>query len=119
MKYILVTILSFPLVQAAVAADMPDKSMAPMPMEQPMKMEQQDSAAPTAKASGTIKKIDTTKGTVTLAHGPVPSLKWPPMTMGFAATPDQLKGLKVGDKVNFEFSSQGMAARIVSIQKAD
>ena len=113
MKYILATILSFPLVQTAVAADMPDKSMAPMSMEQ------QDSVASTAKASGTIKRIDTTKGTITLAHGPVPSLKWPPMTMGFAATPEQLQGLKVGDKVNFEFSSHGMTAGIVSIQKAD
>lgn len=119
MKYVLATLLTATLVQTAAAADVQDKPMDRMPMDRPMKMEQPASAAPTAQASGTIKAIDAGKGIVTLAHGPVPSLKWPPMTMGFAATPEQLKGLKVGDQVNFEFQSQGMTARIVSIQKAD
>ncbi|SFP49885.1 Cu(I)/Ag(I) efflux system protein CusF [Geopseudomonas sagittaria] len=119
MKYVLATILTTTLVQTAAAADLQDKPMDRMPMGQPMPMEQPASVAPTAKASGTIKAIDAGKGTVTLAHGPVPSLQWPPMTMGFAATPEQLKGLKVGDQVNFEFQSQGMTARIVSIRKAD
>ena len=119
MKQVLVTILTATLVQTATAADMHDKPMDRMPMEQPMQVEQPDSAAPTAKATGTIKGIDAAKGTITLSHGPVPSLKWPSMTMGFTATPEQLKGLTVGDEVNFEFQSQGMEARIVSIQKAD
>ena len=119
MKYLLATLLAATFAQTAVAAEVQDKSMERMPMERPMKIEQPASAAPTAKASGTIKAIDAGKGIVTLAHGPVPTLKWPPMTMGFAATPEQLKGLKVGDQVNFEFQSQGMTARIVSIRKAD
>lgn len=119
MKQVLVTILATTLVQTAMAADMHDKSMGKMPMDQPMQMEQTGHAAPTAKASGTIKGIDAARGSITLSHGPVPSLKWPPMTMGFSATPEQLKGLMVGDEVNFEFQSQGMQARIVSIQKAD
>ncbi|SFQ51183.1 Cu(I)/Ag(I) efflux system protein CusF [Geopseudomonas sagittaria] len=119
MKQVLVTILTAALVQTATAADMHDKPMDRMPMDQPKHMEQQDSAATTAKASGTIKGIDAAKGTVTLSHGPVPSLKWPPMTMGFIAKPELLKGLKVGDEVSFEFQSQGMTARIVSIQKTD
>lgn len=119
MRPVLVTILAATLVQTVMAADIHDISMDKMPMDQPKQIEQPGNAAPTAKASGTIKRIDTTRGSITLSHGPVPSLKWPPMTMGFSATPEQLKGLKVGDDVNFEFQSQGMQAQIVSIQKAN
>lgn len=75
-------------------------------------------AAPSARASGTVKAIDAAGGRVTLAHGPVPSLQWPAMTMGFAATPEQLAGLKVGDRVEFEFRAEGMNARILSIRPA-
>lgn len=75
-------------------------------------------AAPSARASGTVKAIDTVKGRVTLAHGAVPSLHWPAMTMDFAATPEQLQGLKVGDRVEFEFHAEGMNARILSIRPA-
>lgn len=118
MKYALTTTLALAFSQITLAAGSQEMPMGQMPMEQPMKMEQKDAMAPTAKASGTIKAIDTVKGIVTLAHGPVPSLQWPPMTMGFQAKPEQLKGLKVGDKVDFEFRSQNMAAIIVSIQKS-
>jgi Cu(I)/Ag(I) efflux system protein CusF len=37
----------------------------------------------THKAVGTVKKVDQAAGRVTLAHEPIPSLKWPAMTMGF------------------------------------
>ncbi|CAD5379132.1 Cu(I)/Ag(I) efflux system protein CusF [Pseudomonas sp. OF001] len=118
MKYALTTTLALAFSQITLAAGSQEMPMGQMPMEHPMKMEQKDGSAPIAKASGTIKAIDTAKGIVTLAHGPVPSLQWPPMTMGFQAKPEQLKGLKVGDKVDFEFRSQNMAAIIVSIQKS-
>ncbi|SDT33189.1 copper-binding protein [Pseudomonas oryzae] len=118
MKHALTATLALAFTQITLAAGSQEMPMGQMPMEQPMKMEQKDVSAPTAKASGTIKAIDTAQGIVTLAHGPVPSLKWPPMTMGFQAKPEQLKGLTVGDKVDFEFRSQGMAAVIVSIQKS-
>ena len=35
------------------------------------------------QATGVVKAVDPAKGTVTLAHGPVKSLKWPAMTMRF------------------------------------
>jgi Cu/Ag efflux protein CusF len=35
-------------------------------------------------ANGIVTKLDERRGTVTISHGPVPSLKWPPMTMRFA-----------------------------------
>lgn len=41
----------------------------------------------------------------------------PAMTMGFSATEQQLKGLKVGDKVSFDFRMNGGTATIVGIRK--
>lgn len=60
------------------------------------------------QASGTIKKIDVAKGTVTFAHGPVKSLDWPAMTMGFRVK-DQtlLEKLAVDKEVVFEFVKEG------------
>jgi Cu(I)/Ag(I) efflux system membrane fusion protein len=41
---------------------------------------------------------------VTISHGPVASLKWPPMTMGFALPAGGLpQDVSVGDIVQFEF----------------
>lgn len=84
-----------------------------------MKMDGMDSmqAAPTASAEGTIKAMDASRGTVTLAHGAVPSLQWPPMTMAFKSTQEQMKGLKVGDEVVFDFRTDGGAASIVNIRR--
>jgi|GEM_PF-6964243 len=39
------------------------------------------------------------------------------MTMGFKAKPNQLKTLKEGDQVEFEFSSKGMDSTITRIEK--
>jgi Cu(I)/Ag(I) efflux system membrane fusion protein len=46
------------------------------------------------------------KDEVTLSHGPIPSVKWGPMTMDFKLPPpDQLpRSFKPGDRVTFEFS---------------
>jgi Cu(I)/Ag(I) efflux system membrane fusion protein len=44
------------------------------------------------------------KDEITLSHGPVQSLKWPAMTMGFKVPASGLpKNLAVGDTVTFEF----------------
>jgi len=40
---------------------------------------------------------------VMLAHGPVPSLKWPPMTMGFRLPAGRPKNVAPGNTVQFEF----------------
>jgi membrane fusion protein, copper/silver efflux system len=50
---------------------------------------------------GKVEAID--KDEVTLSHGPMPSLQWGPMTMGFKLPPDKApKNLRVGDTVEFE-----------------
>lgn len=56
------------------------------------------------KAEGKIEAIDAKAGTVTIAHGPVASLKWPGMTMDFALANAGLLGkLKPGATVAFTF----------------
>jgi Cu(I)/Ag(I) efflux system membrane fusion protein len=57
-------------------------------------------------AQGKVDAVD--KETLTISHGPIPALKWGPMTMEFrkpvaAPLPGQLKG---GDSVDFEFSME-------------
>lgn len=66
------------------------------------------SAQTTHEANGTIKKIDAKKGWVTIAHGPVNSLSWPPMTMSFKVkTKSLLDKLAVDKKVDFGFVKEG------------
>lgn len=106
-----VAVLSHP----ALAEEMPSMTMDAKPMAG-MPMKQAAAQTPTAQTTGTVKAIDNQKHLVTLAHGAVPALHWPAMTMGFNATAEQLKGLKVGDRVAFEFRADGMDASLVSIQ---
>ena len=59
-------------------------------------------ATPKHHGTATVEKVD--KDSVTLSHGPIPSLQWGDMTMSFkkpatGATPN----LKPGDAVQFEF----------------
>ena len=62
----------------------------------------------THKGVGTVKKIDSAAGKVTLAHGPIPSLKWSAMTMTFTVKDKSLLGKFSQDKkVEFEFVQQG------------
>jgi len=66
-----------------------------------------------ATAEGTVESIDA--GKITIAHGPVDALKWPAMTMAFNATPEQLASVKAGQKIQFEFTADGMDATITNI----
>jgi Cu(I)/Ag(I) efflux system periplasmic protein CusF len=67
------------------------------------------------KAAGTVTKVDAAGSKVTIAHGPVESLKWPPMTMNFIVRDKALLGkLSSGKKVEFEFVQQGRDYVIVS-----
>src|SRR5262245_6011968 len=70
-----------------------------------MKMEQAAPKAAVNKSKAEVKGLDAAKGTVTLAHEPVPALKWPAMTMPFQISPELARGLKVGQKVDFEFEA--------------
>lgn len=66
------------------------------------------SAQTTHEANGTIKKINAKTGYVLIAHGPVNSLSWPPMTMSFKVKDkDLLAKLAVDKKVDFGFIKDG------------
>jgi len=68
-------------------------------------------AAPTGaglhRGTGKVTDLDLTTGRVELDHGPIPSLKWPPMKMGFAVEHvGEIAKLKKGDKVEFELRGE-------------
>ncbi len=99
--------------KSASAGDMPMSSAKNMPTQSEAAL-----MATTASASGTVEKIDPASGTVTIAHGPVASLHWPAMRMGFKATPEQLASVQTGQQVEFEFESKGRDATITRITPA-
>lgn len=69
-------------------------------------------------AAGRIEEI--AGGKLTISHGPVPTLQWPAMTMGFAlADPKLAAGLKVGQPVRFSFTQRGAEHVIHEISPAE
>lgn len=72
-----------------------------------------------AAGTGTITAIDTANSRVTIDHGDIAELDWPPMSMGFEADPASIEGFNVGDRVDFEFEwdgSKGILTKIVRAQ---
>jgi Cu(I)/Ag(I) efflux system protein CusF len=64
-----------------------------------------------------VKDVSRSKGTVTLAHGPVKSLKWPPMTMRFSVKDKALfDKLVVASEVQIEFVQQGSEYVVTSVK---
>jgi Cu(I)/Ag(I) efflux system membrane fusion protein len=56
---------------------------------------------------GTVTEVDAAKGRVELDHGPIPSLQWPQMKMGFLVEDKaQLAKLKKGAVVEFELRAK-------------
>jgi Cu(I)/Ag(I) efflux system protein CusF len=69
-------------------------------------------AASTALTSGEVRKVDMDQGKVTIRHEAIANLDMPAMTMVFrAAKPELLKGLNVGDKI--QFRAETVAANFV------
>jgi Cu/Ag efflux protein CusF len=83
-----------------------------------MKDSDKDKQAGAHKASGTVSKVDAAKGTVTIAHGPVESMKWPSMTMTFKAKEKAMVSkLKEGDKIDFSFVKSGKDYVVTDVKK--
>lgn len=59
-------------------------------------------------AAHTVRAID---------HGDMTGLGWSAITIGFSVRPDQLSGLKVRDKVDFEIDWDGKAGTLTKIAK--
>lgn len=71
---------------------------------------------PSYDSTGTIKAIQ--PGSVMLDMAALPALKWPAMQMAFATQgPSQVRGLKPGDRIAFNFTNDSGGPRLVSIRK--
>jgi Cu(I)/Ag(I) efflux system protein CusF len=109
MKRFAIAVIVFAATPLAFAQAMKDMDMKSMPMKS-------DTAA-THKATGVVKSVDAKNSTVTFAHEPVASMKWPAMTMTFRAhDPKLVQGLTTGQKVNFEFTQRGKDYVLTSIK---
>ena len=69
------------------------------------------------KGSGTVTALDAAAGKITLNHGAIPGVGWPAMKMGFSAKPNLLKGIAVGDKVDFDVTVTRSAGEVTQIKK--
>ncbi len=59
------------------------------------------------RGTGKVTELDVARGRVELDHGPIPSMKWPSMKMGFAVEHvGEIAKLKKGDKVEFEMRGE-------------
>jgi Cu(I)/Ag(I) efflux system membrane fusion protein len=69
------------------------------------------------RAEGKVEKVDT--DAITISHGPVPSMNWPSMTMGFRKPDAKAFGdIKAGDTVRFEFKEGGPSGyELLSVQR--
>ncbi len=75
------------------------------------------SEAQSHKGVGTVKKVDRASGKVTIAHGPIPTMKWPAMNMTFTVRDKALLGKFSQDKkVEFEFVERGSNYVITSVK---
>ncbi|MEC4722265.1 copper-binding protein [Noviherbaspirillum sp. CPCC 100848] len=82
-----------------------------------MKGQGSDKQGESHMASATVKSADAAKGTVTLSHEPIKSLKWPAMTMGFSVKDKALfEKLSPGNKVQVEFVKQGSEYVVTSVK---
>ena len=58
------------------------------------------------------------KDEVTLSHGPIASIQWPAMTMGFKAAPEVLlKSPGAGETVAFEFRERDGAYEVTKMER--
>ena len=72
-------------------------------------------AGATHRGTGKVERIG--KDEITLSHGPIASLQWPAMTMGFKPPPNGIpQNVRVGDTVSFEIrQTKGGSFEITSI----
>jgi len=106
MKTVMMTITAI-LLTAPVAEAQAGTPMASMAMKP---------AAKTGSGVGMVKSIDARAGTVTIAHGPIPGVGWPAMTMTFKAAPPVVKGIAPGKKIAFDLSVTDSAAVITRVK---
>lgn len=74
-------------------------------------------AAADAYSEGTVKKVDSAQGKLTISHGPLANLDMPAMTMVFrAADPAMLDKVKTGDKIRFVADRVGGVFTVTALE---
>ena len=69
------------------------------------------------KATGKVTKVDLANSSITIAHEPVPSMKWPAMNMAFQVKDKaMLDKVKPNAKVDFSFTQTGKDYVITEIK---
>ena len=105
---VLVSVLAFTGVAQAQTGGMKDIDMKP---------DKNDSKAAAHKATGMVTKVEAAKGTVSIKHDPIQSLKWPAMTMAFTVKDKKLLDkLAVDTKIDFEFVQRGKDYIVTSVK---
>ncbi|MBP9806238.1 MAG: efflux RND transporter periplasmic adaptor subunit [Candidatus Accumulibacter sp.] len=70
------------------------------------------------RAEGKVETIDASSGVASISHGPVASLKWPPMTMAFKVANESLRqDLKPGAAIAFEFVERAPGEWVITAVK--
>lgn len=78
-----------------------------------------DASTPAASmADGTVRRVNVSAGTVTIAHGPLTALNMPAMTMTFKAKGTVALGeLSTGDKIRFVAGKEAGTLVVTAIEK--
>jgi len=109
--------LSVAMIPLTRAQGMGGMDMKGMDMGKDKKGADKKSESKTHKGVGTVKKVDSAAGKVTIAHAPIKSMNWPAMNMTFTVKDKTLLGkLSQDKKVEFEFVQQGSDYVVTSVK---
>jgi Cu/Ag efflux protein CusF len=110
--------------QSPVAASPPVQMAQPAPVPAAPSQPAAQAQATLAPArdlptvSGTVEKVDSAAGKITIDHGPIPNLNMEQMTMVFrAGDPAMLKQVRQGDKVRFSADRVNGQLTVTKMQK--
>lgn len=104
---------------AAAVAAVPVAPAEPKPMDMPMPKDAPASVDKNAvhHVAAVVKGVDATNNSVTLSHGPVATLNWPAMTMGFKVRDKALMDRLAKDKqVEVDFVQDGSDYVVTSVK---
>lgn len=75
------------------------------------------SAQDEASARGEVRRLYTSKGTVTIKHGAITDLNLPAMTLVYEVSPALLQGIEPGDQVRFKVRHQDNKYEVIELKK--
>lgn len=70
-----------------------------------------------AQATGQVVRIDAAAGKIAIRHGAIGKLDLPAMTLVYHVAPALLKGIAVGDRVDFTAERAGGQYRLTELKK--